>query len=47
LVVARAPQQNIEGYSERREAELRAAEAAGAEQGHGAVEGAPGGERDS
>jgi bifunctional UDP-N-acetylglucosamine pyrophosphorylase / glucosamine-1-phosphate N-acetyltransferase len=48
LAVGRTRQQNIEGYSERREAELRAAEAAGAEQGHNsAAERAPAGERDS
>jgi len=47
LAVARARQQNIEGYSERREAELRAAEEAGAEHGCDAAERAPAGERDS
>lgn len=47
LAVARARQANVEGYSERREAELRAAEAPSAEHGDGAAERAPAGKRDS
>ncbi|HEV3094484.1 MAG TPA: bifunctional UDP-N-acetylglucosamine diphosphorylase/glucosamine-1-phosphate N-acetyltransferase GlmU [Solirubrobacteraceae bacterium] len=47
LAVARARQQNIKGYAERREAELSAAEAAGAKHAAGAAERAPAGERDS